>query len=93
MAVSLYLALRASGMSPTTLIVIRKETGGQHAARMGFAIFGCANMSARQMAAAGHDPFHQDWTGNVCEGFGETSDDAVADLESKCRGLIEGLWA
>jgi hypothetical protein len=79
------------GMNGTTPVVV-KEIDGRFEARVGFALFGSANMTEEQMDAAGRDPFSDKWQDNFCSGVGATREEAIAALEKDCESLYDSIW-
>ena len=79
------------GMNSTTPVVV-KEIDGKFEARVGFMLFGSANMSEEQMDAADRDPFSDKWQDNFCRGTGATREEAIAALQKDYDSLYESIW-
>ncbi len=79
------------GMNTSTPVCIKK-LGEKYEARVGFILFGAGNLSEEEMDSAGRDPFSDKWQDNFCRGFGNTEEEALADLKKNYDELYESIW-
>ena len=94
------------GIAGTTPVVIKElsdkeRTQGlkagdtrrkKYEARMGVAIMGATNLNEKQMRLAEFNPFHDKWYDNYASGFGNTHEEAIADLKKDKAKLAESLF-
>lgn len=80
------------GVAGITDVHVR-HVDGKYKARVGIAIMGSSNMSEDELKAIGHDPFHEDFQDNFCEGLGATVDEAISALKLDMKQMADSIWA
>lgn len=81
------------GLSGTTDCHVQKQDDGRYEARIGFAVFGQTNMSVSEFEQVDYNPFHARFYDNYSSGFGNTQDEAIANLKVEMGQTAESLWA
>ena len=82
----------AVGVSGTTRIIVR-PVAGKFEARMGVAILGSVDMTEQQMKDCDRNPFSEKFHGNFAQGFGDSSEEAIAELRDDVQRLAVWLWS
>lgn len=90
--VKVYANCCTPGLAGTTPIHIKQTEDGKHEARMGFALFGSANLSEQEMKRLDYNPFHEEFYDNYASGIGDSEDAAIDALKADLESTYESMW-
>lgn len=69
-----------------------QHADGTYECRIGFALFGSANMDEEGFKAANYDPFHALFHDNYHVGKGTTPEEAIENMKKDAASLYESIW-
>jgi len=80
------------GLAGTTAVHVKEHDNGEFEARMGFSVFGSANMSDEQFKEVDYNPFHEKFYDNFATGKGSSQDAAIDALKAELDSIYESMW-